>query len=173
MLTAIAHIVGAILATGALGVTALLIGMWHRERFNKSTLQEIATRLGIPVDDFNDEKHIAKAVEFMSERFSTDRFSNRLSDLCGWLQSSWSWLGALLQLGLLVGVIWLTVTDSLENAIYAWGVVAEGLFFWVTGALFAFLCRLLTGRYPGQARQVRKGLAELLNTQSNRLVITN
>jgi len=172
MLTAIAHIVGAILATVALSVIAFLIGMWQRERFSKSTLQEIATRLGIPVDDLNDEKHVSKAVEFMSERFSNDRFSNRLSDLCGWLQASWGWLGALLQLGLLVGVIWVTVTDSLENAIYAWGVVAEGLFFWGMGALFGFLCRLLTGRFPGQARQVRKGLAELLNTPSKRPVIT-
>ncbi|MGL6246236.1 hypothetical protein [Pseudomonas sp.] len=173
MLTAIAHIVGTMLATVALGVIALLIDTWHRERFSKSTLQEIATRLGIPVDELNDEKHASKAVEFMSERFSNDRFSNRLSDLCGWLQATWGWLGALLQLGLLIGVIWLTVTDSLENAIYAWGVVAEGLFFGVTGALFAFFCRLFTGRYPGQARQVRKGLAELLNTPSNRSVITN
>lgn len=173
MLTAIAHIVGAILATVALGVIAFLIGIWHQERFSKSTLQEIATRFGIPVDDLNDEEHASKAVEFMSERFSNDRFSNRRSDLCGWLQASWGWLGALLQLGLLVEVIWVTVTDSLQNAVYAWGVVAEGLFFWVTGAFFAFLCRLLTGRYPGQARQVRKRLAELLNTQSNRSVIAN
>jgi hypothetical protein len=173
MVTAIAHIVGAILATVALGMITLLIGMRHREKFSRTTLQEIATRLGIPVTDLDDEKHISKTVEFMSERFSNDRFSNRLSDLCGWLQISWFWLGALLQLGLLVGVIWITVTDSLDNAIYVWGVVAEGLFFWVTGALFTFVCRLLTGRYPGQAKQVRKGLSELVNTHANRRVIAN
>ncbi|MNP36030.1 hypothetical protein D3C76_1293870 [compost metagenome] len=117
----------------------------------------------------NDEKHVSKAIEYMSERFSNDRLSNRLSDLFGWLRAAWDWLGSLLQIGILVGVIWFTVTDALTNAIYAWSIVAIGLFFWIASMLFTFLCRLFTGRYPGQAKQARKRLVELLNTQRKQI----
>lgn len=165
MFIAVAHIGGSIIAILMLGVVALLIGAWHQKRIGNVEMQHIASRIGVTVDDVNDEKHMPQFIDFMSERFSIDHFSNRFSDLCWWVLGAWNWLGLLLQIGLLGWVIWLTYSESAENAIYAWGVVAEALFFWIVGWMFSLLCRLLTGRYPGQAKGVRKGLSEMLETR--------
>ncbi|MFZ6046765.1 hypothetical protein ACFW0H_11630 [Pseudomonas sp. CR3202] len=169
MLIAIVHIVGAMLATVTFGVIVLLISSWELERNKKAELQDLATKLGVAVEDLADEKLASRVVELTCERFSNDRLSNRLSDLCGLLRTAWDWLGSLFQIGILLGVVWFTVTDSLTNAIYAWWIVAIGLFFWIAGVLFALAYRLLTGRYPGQAKQARKAMAEFLSTRRKQM----
>lgn len=169
MLIAILHIVGAILGTIAFGVIVLLISSWEIERNNRALLEDLALTLGVAVEDVTDEKHSSKIVALTSERFSNDRFSNRLSDLCGVVRTAWDWLGSLLQIGTFLGILWFTVTESLTNAIYAWWIVAIGVFFWIAGVLFALACRLLTGRYPGQAKKARKGMAEFLNARRKQM----
>ncbi|MGE8184056.1 MULTISPECIES: hypothetical protein [unclassified Pseudomonas] len=167
MLIAILHIAGAIFGTIALGVIVFLISSWEIERNNRAVMQDLSIRLGVAVEDLSDEKLSPRIVELTSERFSNDRFSNRFSDLCGAVRTVWDWLGSLLQIGTLVGVVWMTVTESLTNAVHAWWIVAIGVFFWIAGVLFALLCRLLTGRYPGQAKKARKGMAEFLSARRN------
>lgn len=167
MLIAILHIAGAIFGTIALGVIVFLISSWEIERNNRAVMQDLSIRLGVAVEDLSDEKLSPRIVELTSERFSNDRFSNRFSDLCGAVRAVWDWLGSLLQIGTLVGVVWMTVTESLTNAVHAWWIVAIGVFFWIAGVLFALLCRLLTGRYPGQAKKARKGMAEFLSARRN------
>ena len=167
MLIAILHIAGAIFGTIALGVIVFLISSWEIERNNRAVTQDLSIRLGVAVEDLSDEKLSPRIVELTSERFSNDRFSNRFSDLCGAVRTVWDWLGSLLQIGTLVGVVWMTVTESLTNAVHAWWIVAIGVFFWIAGVLFALLCRLLTGRYPGQAKKARKGMAEFLSARRN------
>ena len=71
----------------------------------------------------------------------------------------WTWLGVIVQYGILLGVVWYTVKSDLSNSVYAWWVVAV-FFFWIPSVLFAFACKLVTGRFPGEAREVRKSLAE-------------
>lgn len=167
MLIAIAHIAGSILATIAIWVVVFLLDAWHRQRNSKLPLQELSTRSGIAFDELCDEKHIAQTVEFLSDRFSNERFGNRLSDLCGCLLVAWGWLGSLLQIGILVGVVWSTATESLNDAMYAWSIPATAIFFCVAAALCSFLCRLLTGRFPGQAKASRKGLAEIMSARQS------
>ncbi|MBU0521106.1 MAG: hypothetical protein KKC24_20005 [Gammaproteobacteria bacterium] len=167
MLIAILHIAGAIFGTIALGVIVFLISSWEIERNNRAVMQDLSIRFGVAVEDLSDEKLSPRIVELTSERFSNDRFSNRFSDLCGAVRTVWDWLGSLLQIGTLVGVVWMTVTESLTNAVHAWWIVAIGVFFWIAGVLFALLCRLLTGRYPGQAKKARKGMAEFLSARRN------
>lgn len=167
MLIAILHIAGAIFGTIALGVIVFLISSWEIERNNRAVMQDLSIRLGVAVEDLSDEKLSPRIVELTSERFSNDRFSNRFSDLCGAVRTVWDWLGSLLQIGTLVGVVWMTVTESLTNAVHAWWIVAIGVFFWIAAVLFALLCRLLTGRYPGQAKKARKGMAEFLSARRN------
>jgi hypothetical protein len=167
MLIAILHIAGAIFGTIALGVIVFLISSWEIERNNRAVMQDLSIRLGVAVEDLSDEKLSPRIVELTSERFSNDRFSNRFSDLCGAVRTVWDWLGSLLQIGTLVGVVWMTVTESLTNAVHAWWIVAIGVFFWIAGVLFALLCRLLTGRYPGQSKKARKGMAEFLSARRN------
>lgn len=170
MLIAILHIVGAVLVTFVFGVIVLFISSWEIERNNRALLQDLAITLGVAVEDVTDEKHSSRIVELTSERFSNDRFGNRLSDLCGVVRTAWDWLGWLLQICTFLGIVWYTVTESLSNAINAWWIVAIGVFFWIAGVLFALTCRLLTGRYPGQAKKARKGVAEFLSARRKQMI---
>lgn len=165
MLIAILHIVGAILGTVALWMFVLFVSSWEMRRNNRAVMEDMSIRLGVAVEDLADESLSPRIIELTSERFSNDRFSNRFSDLCGSVRTIWDWLGSLFQIGVLIGVVWNTFTESLSNAIQAWWIVAIGLFFWIAGVLFALACRLLTGRYPGQAKKARKGIAEFLSTR--------
>jgi hypothetical protein len=165
MLIAILHITGAIVGVIAFGAIVLLISTWEIERNSRALSQDLAIKLGVAVEDLADEKLTPKIFELTSERFSNDHFSNRLSDLCGVLRTAWGGLGSLLQIVTLVGVIWITVTESVANAVYAWWIVAIAVFFWVVNVLFALACRLLTGSYPGQAKKTRKELAKFLSAR--------
>jgi len=102
------------------------------------------------------------------ERFSSELLRNRLSDLCGLILTMWGWLSLLLQAAVLIGVVWYTFTDGTNTAVAAWFIVAIVLFFWITSVMFSLVCRVLTGRYPGQAKQARKMLAEFLKSQQTR-----
>lgn len=165
MLIAIAHIVGALVVTVALSAIMLWIYAWRLDKNGSQGMQEIADTLGVDIFDPN---FISRAFDLMSERYSNERFCNRLSDLCGWLQSAWNWIGFLLQAGTLITVVWLTATESLSNAIFAWWIVAITLFFWVSALLFVFICRLITGRFPGEAARCRKFIAKERSIQRAR-----
>lgn len=165
MLIAILHIVGAILGTIAFWGIVLFVSSWEIERNKRAMQEDLAINLGVAVEDLTDEKLSSRIIEATYERFSNDHFSNRLSDLFGAVRTAWDWLGSLIQIGTLLGVVWCTITESVTNAIHAWWIVAIGVFFWIAGGLFALTCRLLTGRYPGQAKKARKVMAEFLSAR--------
>ncbi|WP_090903054.1 hypothetical protein [Azotobacter beijerinckii] len=160
VIIAIGHIVGALVVLFAFGFGVLMLAGWRSERNRKTALEEMSLALGIPISELDRAEHQATVVQFAAAKFSSELFRNRLSDLCGLIQIGWGWLGNLLQVGVLLGVIWFTVTDDLSNSINAWWVIAIAFFFWISSVLFALICKLLTGRFPGQARQARKMLAE-------------
>ncbi len=164
-LIAIGHITGAFIVLSAFGLGVLMLAEWESERNRKAALQEMSLSLGIPVGELDNTEHQARIIEFAALRFSPELLRNRLSDLCGWVQTGWGWLGALLQAGVLLAVIWYTVTDDLSNSVYAWWIIAVFFFFWVSSVLFALTCKLLTGRFPSQARQARKMLAQVVEQQ--------
>jgi hypothetical protein len=159
---AVAHIVGAVIAVFAFGMGVALLGVWDLTRNQKAALEEMSIALNIPVERLDDSENSERIVQFAAARFSSDRFQNRLSDLCWSIQAAWGWLASLLQIGILIAVIWYSVTDSPSNAVYAWSVLAIGVAFWLVSLVFGFLCKFLTGRFPGQARQARKSLAEFV-----------
>src|SRR5262245_51192251 len=160
LLVAIGHIGGSILAVFVLGIMVMLIASWETERNRKQVLEETAIKLGVTVDDLDSEELAPKLLQLSSDRFSSELLRNRLSDLCGAIRTMWGWLGSLLEVAVLIGVIWYTFTESKETAVYAWFIVAISLFFWIASVVFSLICRLLTGRYPGQAKQARRSLAE-------------
>lgn len=164
-LAAIAHIGGAIVALFGLSLATLWVVSWEAERNSKRRLRDAAINLGVSVDELENEAMIPRLIEFSSAKFSSELFRNRLSDLCGVLGTLWGWLGSLIQLIVLVVVIWNTVSESAENAIYAWSTVGIALFFWVFSIAFSLLCLFLTGRYPGEAKAARKALAAFLETR--------
>ena len=163
MLTAAAHIVGAILALFALGALLLFIGVKEGEWNKRRLLQELATRLGVPVQALDEERYADQIVKFTSERTSSELFRNRLSDLLGWVRTLWNLLGALLQVFALGAAVWLSVTENSSNAVVAWFAPGIALVFWIVAVVFSLVCLVLTGRFPGEARAGRKGVAQYLN----------
>ena len=166
VLVAVGHIVGSILALLVLGFFLLLVAGWETERNTKRALEEMSLALGVPVNDLSKEELAPRLTRLLSERFSSELLRNRLSDLCGVVQTLWGWLGSVLQLIVLVAAAWYAATESSDRAVFAWFAVAVAVFFWIVSAVFSLTCRLLTGRYPGQAKQARKSLAETLKSQS-------
>jgi hypothetical protein len=166
-LVATGHIVGALIVLFAFGLGVLLLAGWENERNRKSALEEMSLALGLPLSELDNEEHQEKVVHFAAARFSSELLRNRLSDLCGWVQTLWGWFGTLLQAAVLIGVIWYTFSDDLSNSVHAWWIIAIALFFWISSVLFALICKLLTGRFPGQARQARKMLAEVVGQHRN------
>lgn len=166
MLIAVMHFVGAVVAVFILGAATLVVAEWEKERNRKAAVQEASIALGIPPDEFDDSKHSERIIRFTSDRFSSELFRNRLSDLVGLVSTAWNWIGTAVQVAVLCGVIWYSLRDS-QVAIYAWSVPALAIFFWLSSVALALLCKLLTGRYPGQARQARKMLGQLLEARQS------
>ncbi len=162
ILIAIGHIVGAIIVSFVFGFCVLMLAGWELERNRKTAFKELSLALSIPVGDLDNKEHQDRIFQFVATRFSSELFRNRLSDLCGWIQTGWGLLSTLLQIGVLLGVIWYTITDDLSNSVQAWWIVAIAFSFWVSSVIFALICKLLTGRFPGQASQARKMLAETI-----------
>lgn len=169
VIIAVAHILGTLIALLAFESAVLALHAWELKRNQKGAAEEISIALGIPVESLDNSENVSKVVRFNAERFSSDLFRNRLSDLCGWVQVGWSWLGRLLQVGVFIGAIWYSFTDGAQNAIYAWWVIAIAIVFSITSILFGLICKLVTGRFPGQARQARKQLAQYIRNQGPEL----
>lgn len=168
-LTAIAHVLGALVVLFAFTAGVMALADWESERNRRIALEEISLALGIPVGELDDARHERQVVQFVAARFSSELLRNRLSDLCGWIQTIWGWLGMLVQVGVLLSVLWYTFADDLSNGVHAWWIIAIAFFFSITSILFALVCKLLLGRFPGQARQARTMLAEAM--QQRRTVL--
>jgi hypothetical protein len=169
LIIAVAHILGTLIALYAFESGVLALYGWELERNQRVAAEEISIALGIPVENLANPENVPKVVRFNAERFSSDLFLNRVSDLCGWVQVGWSWLARLLGVGVLLGTIWYSFTDGPQNAIYAWLAIPIAIVFSITSILFAIVCKLVTGRFPGQARQARKELAQYINSQTTEL----
>lgn len=160
---AIAHIAGSLVALFALGALLLFVAGWESERNKKRVLQDVAAKLGVAVEALNDEHLTEKIIQISSERSSSELLRNRLSDLCGVIRTSWGWLGFILQVVALGTALWYTFTENREAALIAWFAPVIAVFFWIASVLFSLLCYFLTGRYPGEAKLARTGLAQFLN----------
>lgn len=104
-LIAIAHIIGALIALSAFSGCYLMLTVWEDERNRGGELEEISIALRIPVDEIDNTEHEMRVVQFVAERFSSELLRNRLSDLCGLIQTIWDWLGVLLLAGTLFNTI--------------------------------------------------------------------
>lgn len=164
-LIATAHVMGAVLAVVMHWVLIFLLASKIEERSRKNFMAEFAASLGIPIADLDNPQHERAIYKLCADRFSSELLRNRLSDLCGWVNNAWDWLGFLVQAGILLSVIWYTAVDGPKNAVNAWWLIAASIFFWLVSLAFYCACKLLTGRYPGQARKVRKLISDTLQKQ--------
>jgi hypothetical protein len=166
VLIAIGHIAGSLACVFVVGISVFLFGNWMGDRSQKQELEEAASKLGVTVADLNNEEVVPKLIQLSSERFSSELLRNRLSDFCSAIQFVWSLLATLTQAAVLIAVVWYTFKESTTIAVYAWFIVGIAVFFSIVHVLFWSLCRLLTGRYPGQAKGGRKALAEFLKSRT-------
>jgi len=167
ILIAIGHIAGSIISSIILGMIILFISSWELERNKKIAIGELALKLGVPIADLEDEDKVKELapgiIKILMEKFSDELFKNRISDFLGILRTAWNWLSNILQAILIIAVCWYTFTDDLGNAVYAWLINVIVVFFFVVGVVFAIICKILTGRYPGQAKEARKWLVNYHN----------
>jgi len=170
ILIAIGHISGALIVSMILGLIILFISSWELEKNKKRDKKEFALKLGIPVADLEDEEKIEqfepKVIEILMEKFSDELFKNRISDFLGIILKASHWLSNILQVVLFIAVCWYTFTDDLGNAVFAWLINAIIILFFVAGVVFALFCKILTGRYPGQAKKARESLLNYHNETS-------
>jgi len=160
ILISIAHILGSVIALFILGLLGMFIAGWEAGMVQKQAIEEASVSLGVSVEALDKEENAPKVLQLSAEKFSTELFRNRISDFCGLIRTMWGWLGNLIQGLVLLAVVWYTVIDNMENAVYAWFVVGIAITFWVASVVFSIICKLLTGRYPGQAKEARKVAAE-------------
>lgn len=170
ILIAIGHISGAVIGSFILGLIILFIASWELERNGKRANEELALKLGIPVADLEDEEkskqHAPKIIEINMEKFSDELFKNRISDFLGIIHKASNGLSKILQVLLIIVVCWYTFTDDLGNAVYAWLINAIIILFFVANVVFSLFCKILTGRYPGQAKQAREAFVKYHNNIS-------
>ena len=162
LLIAIGHILGSIVVMVLLWLFVMQITAWEVQRTKKRKSEEIALSLGITIDELNDEAIAPRIFQYASERYSNELLRNRLSDFVGTIIAAWGWLGFIAQLCTLAGVIWNSINNGADNAVFAWSVVGIGVIFMLTSVFVSLGCRLLTGRYPCEAKQTRKALVEVL-----------
>lgn len=157
---ALLHVVGALGLTVAFGMLTIVIGAWEQERILKRRTQEAAIALRVSVAALENEPDLMPdLMQYASQRSSDELLRNRVSDLCGLIRTAWGWLGALLQVGIVVGVGWYMYTDGAQSSVAMWSVLFVAIFFWLASVVFSFTCVLLTGRYPGEAKLARKAIA--------------
>lgn len=162
MVVAVAHIAGSLVAQSILGLFWFMALRWIDEREQTALMQSMALDLGVKLDGHDDEEVTARAQRWMIARYSSELFRNRFSDLCGVARTVWDWLGLATVAGIFIIVLWLTFTSSLTDATGAWLIIPVWLGFAVTSVVFSIACKVITGRYPGQARASRKSLTKLL-----------
>lgn len=168
MWMAIFHVVGALAASFAFGILALVIGAWEEERIKKRRLQDVSIALGVPIAALeNKEEIVPSLIQYSAQRYSGELLRNRVSDFCGLLRTAWGWLSTVVQVGIVGGVSWSIFTNGAESAALMWLVPAASLFFWFASIAFSFACLLLTGRYPSEAKLARKSIAAFIEQRDS------
>jgi hypothetical protein len=140
-----------------------ILNLKFSKYYTNNLQKEIALNLGVTSTEFKDLNQTPKFVRAMTKRYSAELTKNRLSDVCGDILNFWSWLSLIAPTLILIGVIWYTVTEGVDRAVFAWSAVGASAFFCASSIFFAFSCWLITGRLPGEARRARKVLSEALN----------
>jgi len=155
ILIAIAHFVGMFLAIAVLVFFVLMFNAWEIERNEKKYRAIVAMELKIPINEIDNDEHIPNILKISYDRFSSELFKNRISDMLGVVRTLWYWLCNFAMLGTILYVGWLSFTEGPQMASYVWFTVLVWLFFNVVSMVFSLFCLLLTGRYPGQAKAAR------------------
>lgn len=162
MVFALVHIVGALALAGCLYYSTLILGSKWAERVERRTYDDFSIALGVPVSALKRGKHAAEFVGHLSERYSNDLLSNRLSDLWDTALLVYDLLCHLVLVVAAGALLWAIAVDGREWAKGMWAVPAVFVAFKCLEAVMTAMCMALTGRYPGEAKLWRKALASAI-----------
>ncbi|WP_133501988.1 hypothetical protein [Cognatilysobacter terrigena] len=157
------HLVGALLSMLLLSTGLHFLGAWIDRRNAARILQDASVHLGRPLAELEAPEFRPEVLRYFAAKYSDDLLSNRLSDFLGLLLAVFNWLVLLIQIAVFGAVAWFSYTEDQANAVYAWLLLVIALLAFAIGLCVIALCKLLTGRFPGQARNARKALAESIN----------
>ena len=140
ILIGIGHITGSIIIYLIFGYVLMLINIWEQEKTTRQTAQEVSVTSGINISatDLNKEEYVPTLMKFYTEKFNPELFKNRMSDFFGIIITLWGWQAILVQALILVIVLWYTVTDNINNAIYAWLIVGFSVLSWFVNIFISF-----------------------------------
>lgn len=162
IIIALGHLAGAVLASMLIGLLLAKLANQISKKMFEHGSAERTIKLGSGVAEFDYNKLSPAHLQYLSERYSSELLNNRLSDFIGVIQIIWGWGGFAAQVIVFCFVAWNTFADGLSNAVFAWSLIAISIFTWVVLYVISFICYLLTGRFPGEAKQQRSVVSETM-----------
>lgn len=161
MIYALLHIVG---TTLVLIIIFLISGIllhvkWGVKRLNE-VLELAAYEKGIRVEDMFNREHNSEMCSYLYEKYSSDKFVNRLSDMFRPIFVVIDYISVIISGGFVVMITYFAFTEDIEIAKFAWFAVPISLIFIIIYRVFYWFCFLLTGRGAGEAKSLRKLITE-------------
>jgi hypothetical protein len=139
---------------------------WESDKNQKESVVEAMLALKIPPDEAYSEESLQVIYRYISEKYSSEFIKNRFSDFCGSIRMVWDLIGALFRYAFIIILIWKAISEDnmqIFNALFA---IVVALFFFIPSLIFSLFCKVLTGRYPGQARKSRSLVVDAILTRS-------
>lgn len=155
---AIGHIAGSVVTLVLMDLLFARAAAWVNGRVEKRSTRQLAFALAVSIDALQREEMAEPILQHRLKVYSDRLLRNRVSDLCGVLNSIWSCIGCATLGVIFFTVLFNAIAGNFEVAGKAWWMIPAQLFFWSVGIVLALGCRQITGRYPGEARQWRRSL---------------
>jgi len=155
---ALFHILGSLITVLIVFLAIGEFAKWDYERNKKLEREELSLALNLKIDEIFLNKNMPRVIEYSTIKFSDELLRNRLSDFIGIIRSLFDWIGFLLMPIVFLAVIWFTVIENTDHAVFSWAVIGVAIFFFILTMLLSSICKLITGRFPGEAKAQRESL---------------
>jgi hypothetical protein len=165
-LTVLGHVFGAFFISIFLGLGMQWFAEWERRRNEKIAASEAAIALNIPISQIDEPENQEGLTAYAIQKSSPELLANRLSDFCGLIQYLAVVVWWILQTIIFVTAAYLGFTESADQAAFAWLVPVFSIVVWIVLIMLGYTCKIITGRYPGQAKMMRKFISEKIEQDS-------
>jgi len=155
MLLFILNSIGVLIAHTIVAILFFLFCQTISEKHAKTILTDLYVKLGRTEHEVED----SVINPHLYAMFSSEKINNRISDLVGAILKLFSTLVSWsLFLGIIGTIAYLAYNKKLEDGSYLWLFVAAQLTYYVIFIAAAFITKLLTNRFPGQAKSARASI---------------
>lgn len=138
------------------------INDWLKNRNIKSMCRNLCVRA-----DSTDETDVERCWAYMIKRYSDELAPNRISNFIGILINGASWLVSILCIAFYIFFIcWSIYNSDYSNPFVLWIPISIDIVFQLAFLLISFVCFLLFGRFPGEARKFNSSYDKIKNLDS-------